>query len=332
MEYQDYNLSNTLNDLRQVDFSKYDQREQLYHFELLSIIENTSNASTISNIFMELTYLLARYLGPNYEYTEVSPFLTDNSSPITYYITSIRYAYAMHLCRCLDISINVSKDMLESTENLQGIIQKDLLFLLDNQKLNYEDTNELIDQGSSSLYIFADYLRKAIPHIKSLNLQEIDKNFFLAVSIYFGFYRKDHDTLWMQVSGVMPKLLEKYCEDYKSDGYLDMIGPEIYTFFKFNEQMQRKYLRDINMWIMANYSHRLEQFNESFSEVKDTIDREEFSIARKNECENALKEAVNIYSAFIYHNWPASAINIKLAEKIIIMYKWASFKLMELKD
>lgn len=192
METQSLKLQDIIDELRLIELAKQNPRDQLYLLELQILLDNNLD---IQNTFMELTYILARYEDPDIHISEINPFLIDSSNIVSHYITAVRFCYSMHLYIQLETSLNMSVEILNQVCETKRIPESSLISIFSQTRPEGKETHDLVDEGSSNMYIFANYICKGLKILSNLNLIESDKNFLFAVSMYFGFFKKEDETM-----------------------------------------------------------------------------------------------------------------------------------------
>ena len=88
----------------------------------------------------------------------------------------------------------------------------------------------------------------------------------------------------------------------RNDSFLNMNGIALYELFRMNELLLRKNLRDLNLWVLAGYVYRLDTLQREWDDIKDSIEREEFSSKNLLKCKESIEEAKNIHLSFQFCN------------------------------
>ena len=311
--------------------SKNDEIDEIYFSEICDMLEIFS--SNPFDLYKELTYLYVRYTGTIEPYKEISPFNENNiDNKILYIISYFRAFTAYNIIEFYELLITETQKLMISLMKNKDIINGKVIDLIKKFtfKMNPEEKLINIETSLCELCEYVSYLRKTIENSKfAIN----DLESLICISIYFGYINREDTQKWEEFSNILIKVFNTYTNDgLRKDSFLNMNGIGLYEIFRMNDMLLRKFLRDINLWVLAGYRFRLDSMKREWDDIKEAIDREEFSLANLQKCRENLEEAKNVHSSYLFCIWNVNYINIKQAEKIIILYTWAEYKIIELQD
>lgn len=292
--------------------------DQIYLSEIREILETLTPNPL--EIYKELTYLYVRYTNTTVHYRHISPFQEENlESPVLNVISYFRVISAQNVFDLYRKILNESQKIIVSTIKNKNPICGNLVFLLKNFGFQ-ENLSEETAEMEMSLCEVCEYLSYVNKFFENCKISNEDLEYLLAVSIYFGYFDKEDTEKWEESSNFIVKIFNKYTNDgLRKDSYFNMNGIHLYELFKMNEIILRKHIRDINLWALAGYRYRLDMMSKELEDIKESIDREEFSVTNLNKCKENLIEAKNIHNAYQFYMWNVNSMNLRQVRKIIAL-------------
>ena len=320
-------LVNSLNS--ETELSELDQ---ICLLEIRSIIDLAE--INCFDVYKELTYLYVRYTNTTTPYKHISPFIEeDSTNHILYIISSLRAFTAYNLMDFYEQLIYESMSIVTSSiKNKCAVRSSTLTGLIKNfnYALNLEEKLVSLEVSLCEFSEYMSYVKNLFENSKA-SLEDLE--YLFAICIYFSYIERDDNAKWDDSADLIIKVFNKYAHDaLRGDSFLNMNGIKFFELFKMNEMMQRKKVRDINLWVLAGYRYRLDSMLRDFADIRESIQREEYSVNYSRKCHDTLVEAKNIHSAYIFFNWNVNYGEINQAKKVISLYIWADYRIKSLKE
>ena len=305
--------------------------DRIYINEISDLIRE--HHSNIFHIYSQLTYMYVRYTSTNLHYSEIPAFVENsNENPTLYLITHLRSVLAYNMIDFYEAFMTDSISIISAASKENRIHKGNILNLLRNFKPSTTPEEKIVDLNIS-LCEFAEYVNYLKLIVDSQKVSDDDLEFLISTSTYFGYITRSDSYKWEDCSSLLIKLFNSYTSDFnRSDGFLYFIGYFIYELFRNNPSFPKKYLKDINLWVLGGYKFKLEEMSKDYDDVWESIQREEYSELLLNKCEDNLKIAWKIYKSFIMLNWTVNTVTTKYAEKVIHVHEDAIRKIRSFKD
>jgi hypothetical protein len=262
------------------------------------------------------------------------PAFVENSqeNPTLYMIHHLRSLLALNIIDFYDLFMTRVINVVNSSLKDKRMQKSELLTLLRNFKPSSNPEEKIVDLNVS-LCEFAEYVNFLKNFTDSKKLADEDLEYLVSISVYFGYLGRSDPSKWEDCSSLVIKVLNSYTNDAdRSEGFLHYNGFYIYEIFRNNQSLPKKYLKDINVWVLAGYKFKLEELGKDYDDISDSIDREEYSEPLLQKCEENLKTAWKVYKSFMMLTWNVSTLNIKYAEKVIHVHEDAIQKIKTFKD
>ncbi|OMJ88405.1 hypothetical protein SteCoe_9624 [Stentor coeruleus] len=305
--------------------------DQSYFEDLKNLLTNKSFSGFY--IYKELTYIYTRYMSSDIPCRELPTFIEeDPSMPILNLISIFRNILAKNIINLYSKIIEQVESIVINTIKKKMVITNKLLFTIQNFEIDLE-LEEITIETEVSMCEFCEYLSSAMVLYERQFIKDQDFEFLLAISLFFGFVDKEDNDKWETISSFIVKVINAQTIDSnRHDGFYNFNGLLIYELFKTNDSLLRKNIRDVNFWVLAGYRFRMDNLMKEFNDIKESINREEYSLNTLSQCQAYIQEARNIYSSYIYGCWTVNQTSVRHAEKVIQLYSWAEYKIKLLED
>ena len=305
--------------------------DELFLGEVKEILQ--SMCYNIFDVFRELTFLYVRYTEDQRPYKDIPPFIEEKSpNKVFEIICYMRNFIAKNLCDFYELVIAEAATIIQNTLKNKAIFKGNLLNVIRDFQAK-EDPEEKFVNFEVSMCEFAEYASYIKGFIDRQKFPPEPTEFLLAHVLYFSYVNREDSEKWSECGEFIVKTFNSFTNDAsRPDSFLNLNGYALYELYKMNDFLERKNLRDVNLWALSGYRYSQEKMIKDFDDFRDAIDREEYSEIMLKTCKENIESAKNILSSYLFLPWTVTSHLVQQAQKIIAYYQMAEFKIKQFKD
>ena len=301
-----------------------DDRDNIYFKDLKQIL---ISQFSLCELFLNVSYLHARYLEGEFQYYEINPFEWEADCELLRLLKGVKTLLVYDMTKLFIYTAKKCEEIITNRENRSECSV--LLCQLVNRNIHTEITEpEILSNGWENMYRFAEYITKASLILNNMTLSSGDKDMLLAVSIYYSFLNYDSEMHWLDMCARISSCISQIQEPLgKISNFKQLQGVLVHRLFDENYAFPKKKLKEISDWILSIYKKYLDFWEDQVNQFKSAIDRSEYSQQHHDACSDGLRKMKYIIQAIQFQKWSVVTIIMKQADRVWVGLKWCDYKL-----